>query len=107
MPSRRAIQTGTAHETENRNNPEDELDQMDRQAGTLAHQAPASRDDMQVCEFVSDERGIRQHPAQLHIYMDPADTAELINSTSQAQRRNSECGTTASWTSTRSTPGSR
>ena len=52
---------------------------MDRQAGHLAHQTPASRDAMEVCESVNDEKGISQHPAQLHTYVDPADTAELIN----------------------------
>ena len=42
-------------------------------------QALTSRHAMEACEFVSDEKGIRQHPAQLHTYIDPADTAELIN----------------------------
>ena len=48
---------------------------MDRQAGSLAHQALAPQDNMEAC----DQKGKRQHPTQLHTYMDPADTAELIN----------------------------
>ena len=75
---RRALRSRAADDPANRNNTEEELDRMDRQAGTLACQALACRDEMEGCEFVSDERGIRRNLAQLGTYLDPAELISLL-----------------------------
>lgn len=45
----------------------------------MARRALTYRDEMEGCEFVNDEKGIRQNLAQMEKYIDPADPAELIN----------------------------